>query len=394
MERIKNVRRFYWFQAAFGAMIIGPIIMIYLLEVKGLSFTQAMILNTSSSLALVIFDVPTGAFADHFSRKLCLSLGGFVLAISLFLYAIIESFFGLIFVEILFALGFSFISGADSAILYESLEEFNQEDMFQEIMGKAHSIQLLVQAVGSIVAGFIYDINVHLPLIVSSVFMLIAGLIAFSFKEGKRSVENSEVKYLTQIKDSCSFAINHTKIKGLLIYTMAFYIFYRMGFMLYQPYMSKININVKYFGIIFFIFNMVAAITSRNSHKIIKKTKRRTLTVLASLIFISFLLMSVIKVWYGFLAILLQQVARGLYLPVTRKYFNKYLESDKRATVLSFASLLTRLTSSLSYPLLGLLQDNGNVFMTHFVIGSTMVIMMIFVLKYLNKIMGRKEVLN
>jgi hypothetical protein len=28
------------------------------------------------------------------------------------------------------------------------------------------------------------------------------------------------------------------------------------------------------------------------------------------------------------------------------------------------------------------------------VIGSTMVIMMIFVLKYLNKIMGRKEVLN
>jgi hypothetical protein len=104
--------------------------------------------------------------------------------------------------------------------------------------------------------------------------------------------------------------------------------------------------------------------------------------------------MSVIKVWYGFLAILLQQVARGLYLPVTRKYFNKYLESDKRATVLSFASLLTRLTSSLSYPLLGLLQDNGNVFMTHLVIGSTMVIMMIFVLKYLNKIMGRKEVLN
>jgi len=224
--------------------------------------------------------------------------------------------------------------------------------------------------------------------------MFIAGLIAFSFKEVNKTKNDLETRYLSQIKDSCTFAINHSKIKGLLIYTMVFYIFYRMGFMLYQPYMKSISIDVKFFGVIFFVFNMVAALTSRNSHKIIKKTKRKTLTVLASLIFLSFLLMSVIRLWYGFLAILLQQVARGLYLPVTRKYYNKYLESDKRATVLSFASLLTRLTSSLSYPLLGLLQDNGNVFLTHFVIGTLMILMMVFVLKYLNKIMGRKEVLS
>lgn len=93
MEGIKNVRRFYLFQAAFGAMIIGPIIMIYLLDVKGLTFTQAMLLNTFSSLALVIFDVPTGAIADYYSRKICLSMGGFILGLSLVLYALIKSFF-------------------------------------------------------------------------------------------------------------------------------------------------------------------------------------------------------------------------------------------------------------------------------------------------------------
>lgn len=88
MEGIKNVRKFYLFQAAFGAMIIGPIIMIYLLDVKGLTFTQAMLLNTFSSLALVIFDVPTGALADYYSRKISLSfLVGFILATIFNLYA-------------------------------------------------------------------------------------------------------------------------------------------------------------------------------------------------------------------------------------------------------------------------------------------------------------------
>ncbi len=263
--------------------------------------------------------------------------------------------------------------------------------MFQEVMGKAHSIQLAVQAIGSIIAGFIYAINVHLPLLVSAVFMLIAGIVSFSFKEVSKSKKNVKVNYIAQIKGSCKFAINHTKIKGLIIYTMVFYIFYRMGFMLFQPYMSAVKIDVKFFGIIFFIFNTVAAITSRYSHKIIKQTKRKTLTFLASLIVISFLLLAFMKIWIGVFAILLQQVARGLYTPVTRKYFNKYLESDKRATGLSFASLMTRLASSLSYPFLGLLQDNGNVFNTHFVIGIVMFIMMVFVLNYLNKIMGIME---
>jgi MFS family permease len=392
MESIKNVKKYYLFQAFFGAMIIGPVVMIYLLEVKELSFTQAMLLNTVSALSLVIFDVPTGALADIVSRKLCLTLGGFVLALSLFIYTIFNTFFLLLLAEICFALGFSLISGADVAMLYDSLSEYGREDEFQEALGKAFSIQLWVQAVGSIIAGFVYDINVHLPFLISVVFMLLAGLVGFMFKEPEVRKEISKGNYFMQMKDSCQFAIKHKKIRGLILFTTVYHVFSRVGFFLYQPYMSAVDIPVKYFGVVFFVFNVVAALSSRHVEKIISFTKRKTLSFLYLLFICSFFVLAFTKVWIGVLGILLQQVARGLYIPVTRKYFNKYLDSSNRATILSLSGLVARLSASVAAPVLGVIQDSGNVFSTHLVVGVFMTALMYVVMKYMNTIMGRKEV--
>ena len=123
-------------------------------------------------------------------------------------------------------------------------------------------------------------------------------------------------------------------------------------------------------------------------------TKKRTLTFISGLLIVSFMVLGVSRMWLGAFAILLQQIARGLYLPFTRKYFNKHIPSENRATVLSFISLVTRLAASLSFPLLGLLKDNTNIFTTHLILGLVMLLTTAAALFYIKDKLGVKATGN
>ncbi len=393
---LKNVKNFYYYKMFSGAIIVGPIIILYFLHVKGLSFGQVMMLSSISAIATVIFEVPTGAIADQWGRKASLLLGTSFIAASLVFYVLATGFWGCLLAEVLFALGFAFNSGADIALLYDSLLSLGREKEFHQISGAAQSRLFWVQAVGSVVAGFVYEINVHLPMLISVAFMALTIVFIFRFSEPSLTGKGQDrsISYWQQVYISGKFTVGHTKIRALLLYCSVFYVFYRMGFFLFQPYMTAVNMPVRYIGLMFFLFNVTAAITSRNCHLIMGVTKKRTLTFISGLLIVSFMVLGVSRMWMGAFAILLQQIARGLYLPVTRKYFNKHIPSENRATVLSFVSLATRLAASLSFPLLGLLKDNTNIFTTHLVLALVMLLTTAVALFYIKDKLGAKAAIN
>jgi predicted MFS family arabinose efflux permease len=109
---------------------------------------------------------------------------------------------------------------------------------------------------------------------------------------------------------------------------------------------------------------------------------------MASLMIISFLILGLTKTGFGVAAILLQQAARGLYRPVTTKYLNKHIPSDKRATILSFHSLLTNLAIALTFPFMGMLKDRTSIFSTHIILAFVMLGMVFLVTLYMNSRIG------
>ena len=89
MER--NIRRYTAYRFFWGLLIIGPIIAPFLLS-KGLSYTQIMALQSIFSIAIVVFEMPTGAVADMISRKHSLCLSGLCIGVSLLLFILFSSF--------------------------------------------------------------------------------------------------------------------------------------------------------------------------------------------------------------------------------------------------------------------------------------------------------------
>lgn len=392
MEIAKNIKVYKIYSAFTELLIIGPIIVLYYMA-KGLSFTEIMLLQSIGAVAVVLFEVPTGAVADKIGRVQSIVLGALFWGLSLFIYIIGKNFYVFAVGEIIFSLGGAFKSGADTALIYDSLKELKRENEFQKIEGSARSLIFYTQGIGAIIASFLYEINIYLPMIVSIGFMIITAIVAMNFKEP--CIEGKEgrfgANYFNQIKESGIYIFGHEKIKAIILYSMIFFIFFRAGFWYYQPYMESVNIPIKYFGFIFFMFNMTAALISNKCYKIMELTKPRTLTFMSGLLITSFILLGFIRVWIGVLAILLQQVARGLYRPVTRKYMNKHIPSDKRATILSFHSLAVNLAVAVTLPFMGLLKDNVNIYITHTILAVVMIILTYISKKYMDKRLGVKE---
>ena len=73
-------------------MLIMPVIVLFYKE-NGLSMQDIMVLQALYSLALVIFEVPSGYFSDTIGRRNSLVTGSILCTFGFFIYSLSYSFF-------------------------------------------------------------------------------------------------------------------------------------------------------------------------------------------------------------------------------------------------------------------------------------------------------------
>ena len=389
-HELKNIKTYKVYSVFNNLLILGPIITLFFIA-KGLSFTEIFLLNSAAAITTILFEVPTGAVSDFISRKVSLFIGSIFCFISLFIYIFGANFLAMVIGEIFFSIGLTFRSGTEQAMLYDSLKNNNKENEYTRIEGISRSYTFYAQAFGSLIAGFVYEINIYLPFYISAVFMVVAALISLFYVEphiNKEETKNDS--YFNQIAESFKFIFKHKKIMNLILFSAIFWFFYRVGFFYFQPYMEAVNIPVRYFGIIFFIFNIIAAYASKNAQKFVDRTKPRSLMALGFLLVLSFVLLSITKLWIGVVFIFMQQLARGFRVPVLQKYINKHIPSSKRATIISIQSLVQSIAIAILGPIAGMLLDNTNIFLSHLILG----IVMMGLLFVVNILMLRTDKVN
>lgn len=363
----RNIKLYFYFRFFLQMIIIGPIIVPFLL-MKGLSYSEIMLLQSISAISVVVFEVPTGAIADKISRKFSMSLSGFVISFALVLYIIFNSFYVFIFAEILFGVGLTLYSGADTSLLYESLTKLERKDEFQIIEGHAASNVFYGQAIGSAISGFLYAYIKSLPLWISALNALIASFIAFGFTEVER--KKSEHKYHRHILESLKLSFKNSRILWAFSFAAIMGFVFRVSFWLYQPYFDSVNIEVKYYGLIFFLFNIVAAISAKYLIKnISKKRPRKVLIKLLITVGFTFILPIIFLSPFSILILAVQQMVRGIYRTVLRFYINHQIKDEFRATVTSLVSLAMSLSFAIFSPFVGVSLDNKGTGFTYIWMG-------------------------
>jgi MFS family permease len=132
---------------------------------------------------------------------------------------------------------------------------------------------------------------------------------------------------------------------------------------MYQPYFAGVDIDVKWFGIIYFGFNIVAAFSSKYLvNRFYDERPRRVLVWLCWLMVASFMIPALIHSPFMLIILALQQVVRGLKDPTLRFYINHNVDDSYRATVISLVSLAGSLGFAIFAPFVGKGLDNTSTF--------------------------------
>ena len=157
-----NIPKLYVLIVLRWLMFIMPIIVLFFYE-NGLSQTKIMILQSIFSISLVVFEIPSGYFSDVFGRKRTLVFGSIISTIAFGVYCVSSGFWGFLIAELVLGLGASFISGTDSAMIYDSLIEAGRAGEYAKIEGRRTSAANFSETVASIFGGVLATVSLRLP---------------------------------------------------------------------------------------------------------------------------------------------------------------------------------------------------------------------------------------
>ena len=93
----------------------------------GLNLREAMTINAVFSITIACFEIPSGYFSDRLGRKNALILGTLFTTIQFIAFSYSYHFSTMLLAAVFGGIGASFISGTDSAMLYDSLYVLNIE---------------------------------------------------------------------------------------------------------------------------------------------------------------------------------------------------------------------------------------------------------------------------
>lgn len=358
---IQNIKKYYTFRFVKSLEFFGPVVVLFWLS-RGLSMYQVMWLQSIYGISVVFLEVPTGAIADRFGKKVSLILGTFLAAFGFFFYGISYHFWQFIIGEIIVAAGMAFVSGADNAFIHASLKSINLERKYNQVEGKARGLAELARSIASVLGGFIGAINLQFTLIATSVSGLLAGLIGISFKKPKIEMERKEqTNYFVIIKDSLKLINKNPELLWFISYFACFNSFAFVSYFLTQPYLRLINVSVVYIGMIFAILNLSSVLASMLIKRFNQITKKRPFQIMTVVVFLVLIIMGFSPSIYSFS--LWSLVIMGLVVNeilVSKKILSIVPEGNS-ATVLSMQNLLRRLLYSIFGPILGLVADKFGV---------------------------------
>jgi MFS family permease len=367
-------------------MLIMPIIVLFFQE-NGLSMKEVLLLQSIFSIGIIFFEIPSGYFSDVIGRKTTIIFGCILGFVGFSVYSFSYGFGGFLIAELVLGLGSSFLSGTDSAIIYDSLIQSKKEKYYKKIEGRMLSVGNFSEAIASFLGGFVAIISLRTPFYIEMILMFFTIPLAFTLIEPKRQKYKNEEGPIKEIIKIVKYSLHQNKeIKWLIFYsgfigastlTMVWFI---------QPYFKLVGLPLVYFGIAWGILNLSVGIFSLYAHKIeMFVGRKKSLISLIFIAFIGYMLLGIFQSLWAIIFIILFYFVRGISGPVLKDYVNKIISSNMRATVLSVKALFARLVFAIIGPFIGWITDIYSLKLALLTSGTIFIICGIISLLFLHK---------
>jgi MFS family permease len=352
-------------------LLVMPVILIFY-NANNLSVRHLFYIQAAYSLTIVLLEIPTGYLADVWGRKNTLIIGAFFGFAGYMTYSLTSGFTYFLLAEIMLGIGQSFISGTDTALLYDTMIALKKEEKYLKIEGRMTSVGNFAEAISGIAGGLLAILSPRLPFICQACFALVAIPAALTLVEPK--IGNSQKKPgIADLINAFRNALIKNKAlqKNLLVssvigastLTMAWFV---------QPYFKTIDLPTALYGISWSLLNASVGIAALSAFRFERWFGENKMIVgIIFLTTLGYVSLFAFQAYWALSFVLMFYLVRGIATPLLKDSINKLISSETRASVLSMRNLIIRGLFSSVAPIVGWMSDKINLQAALLMAGST-----------------------
>ena len=186
----RNLRLLPWWWVLRWVWLGEGIWVIYLMDDRGLTLGQVLLFQAAYSGIMILSEVPTGIVADRFGRRVTLIAGSAVGVVAFVMFGVAPGIVVLIASYAMFAISDAMFSGADSAMLFDSLKAAKRDGEFTRWSGRLNALVEgavgVFTLVGSIMTRWV---PLSWPIVLSGILTIPSIVIAWRMQEPPREGE-------------------------------------------------------------------------------------------------------------------------------------------------------------------------------------------------------------
>lgn len=358
-----NIRKLYAFAFLQRTLFPMAIITLFWKDQIGLSLTQILLLQSIFSAASVLLEYPSGYVSDRLGYRTALTIASVLGTAGWGFYTLATTFNGVLFAEILLGISLSFISGSDSALLFETLREEKEEGLYSRLEGRMNGFSQSGEAIGALFAGLLYAYAPLLPFFLQVGVWLLAFSVVRTMKEPPRDTAIKIHSHLAEALRITRYAfVENRKLRATILLNTFLGIASFYPVWLIQPYMQQHGVPLGWFGPVWTGANLTVAVFALASHRVHSLLgDRKMILLFIVMILAGYFGLGLIGGVGGFLFYYLLTSMRGMRGPMFLNHTQVETPSANRASILSLQSLAFRIVFIVTGPLVGMLADKMGV---------------------------------
>lgn len=359
-----NIRWFIAFRVFFNTRFYYPVLGVLFLDL-GISAAQYAILNVLWAITIMVFEVPSGAVADRVGRRKLVVFAAAIMVLEMAVFALAPTgipwlLFALMACNrVLSGVAEAAASGADEALAYDSIPEDQREALWPKVLRRLQAWQSAGFLGAMVLGGLVYDrgawetfsrftglswipeSTVRIPVYLTLVTAVLAFLSARQLKEDHAQSKVSIAGTYREVLNAGGWILSSSAVFLIILAGMINDSVVRLFLTFNSNYYRLLQLPEAWFGVLGAGFAALGFIIPALATWMIHRWNAAVnMTILSTLTFFGLTGIAFSRDWtagIAFAALLgIGMFMTGFFLS---HYLNKWVRSERRATVLSFRGL-------------------------------------------------------
>lgn len=341
-----NIRVMFWIQFFSSMSFLAPILTLFYTE-RGLTASEILIVLMFWSGAVLVGEIPTGVIADRFGAKKSFLIGTSIKIVSMVILLFAHEPWVFFFYSFVNGFSVTFFSGADEALIYDSLKETGDQNQMDQAMGKIQSagfISMIIAVLfGAYLAKDLQEGQFILLILLGIFCYIIELLLVLQVKQPYRESFIRENSF-SHVKDGWK-AIRRTPqlVWMFLNVTLVFIPAGAVYGYFDQPLILEAGLPVFFIGVMYALASVVGYFASQSIGWLTNQFSRVFLMNLTGFLAFAGLLLSALFADVLFMvlgAFFVLRLVQTVRYPIYSQLSNDIIPSHVRATTISLLSIV------------------------------------------------------